>query len=236
MNLVLLFEEDGIEDGQRVRLRGRRRRHVLEIHRAKVGDELRVGFLDGATGRGRVVTLDEETLEMEVVLDAEPPPPLPVLLALALPRPPVLRRVLISATSMGVKRIVLLNASAVEKSFWQSSALESEALFHQCVLGLEQARDTRMPEILLRPRFRPFAEDELPALVGSKRGWVAEPGPISDAHRMGELPAVLAVGPESGWNAHELAGLENAGLERVSLGPRPLRVETALPALLGRFL
>jgi len=236
VNLVLLFEEDAIEGGRRVRLRGRRRRHVLEIHRAKVGDELRVGLLDGATGRGRVVALDEEVLEMEVDLDADPPPPLPLLLVLALPRPPVLRRVLIAATSMGVKQIVLLNASAVEKSFWQSKALESEALFHQCVLGLEQARDTRMPEILLRPRFRPFAEDELPSLVTGRRGWVAEPGPVSNVHLLAELPGVLAIGPESGWNDHELAGLEKAGLERVSLGPRPLRVETALPALLGRFL
>ncbi|MCS5636567.1 MAG: 16S rRNA (uracil(1498)-N(3))-methyltransferase [Myxococcota bacterium] len=236
MNLILLFEEDRIEGGERICLRGRRRQHVLEIHRAQVGDQLRVGLLGGSTGQARVVGLDEEVLEMEVVLDAEPPLPLPVFLVLALPRPPVLRRALISATSMGVKRIVLLNASAVEKSFWQSSALESDALFHQCVLGLEQARDTRPPEILLRSRFRPFVEDELPALVAGGRGWVAEPGPISEAHRMGESPAVLAVGPESGWSAYELASLGRAGLERISLGPRALRVETALPALLGRFL
>ena len=236
MNLVLLFEEDWIEGGQRVCLRGRRRRHVLEIHRVRVGDQLRVGLLGGSTGHGRVVGLDDEAVEMEVVLDAEPPPPLPVVLVLALPRPPVLRRTLISATSMGVKRIVLLNASAVEKSFWQSRALESDALFDQCVLGLEQARDTRMPEILLRPRFRPFVEDELPALLAGGRGWVGEPGPTSEARRMGESPALLAVGPESGWSAYELASLGRSGLERISLGPRALRVETALPALLGRFL
>ena len=236
MNLVLLFEEDWLEPGHRVSLRGRRRRHVLEIHRARVGDELRVGLVDGATGRGRIVRLDEEILEMEVALDEDPPPPLEVTVALALPRPPVLRRVLISMTSMGVKRIVLLNASAVEKSFWQSRALEKEAIFEQCVLGLEQARDTRMPEIWLRNRFKPFVEDELEGLVGEGRGFVAEPSGRIDVPPAVPGPILLAVGPESGWNDHELSSLARAGLEPLSLGVRPLRVETALPALIARLL
>ncbi len=236
MNLVLLLEGDWVEEGRRVRLEGRRRRHVLEIHRAGLGDELRVGRIDGATGRGRIVRLDEEALEMEISLEADPPPPLALTLVLALPRPPVLRRTLISVTSMGVKRIVLLNARAVEKSFWQSRALDEDAIFEQCVLGLEQARDTRMPEVLLRNRFRPFVEDELPAMVAGAKAVVAEPSAKADPAPGPGEPVLLAVGPESGWSDHELLGLENAGLDRISLGARPLRVETALPALLARFL
>ena len=236
MNLVLLFEEDWLEAGSRVRLEGRRRQHVLEIHRAKVGDELRVGELDGAVGVGRVTRLDADALEMEVALTDPPPPPLAVTLVLALPRPPVLRRALISATSMGVKRIVLLNASAVEKSFWQSRALREEALFEQCVHGLEQARDTRMPEIVERRRFRPFVEDELEGLIAGGRAFVAEPAAGVDPLPVVDGPALLAVGPESGWTDHEVACLERAGLDRISLGPRALRVETALPALLARLL
>ena len=236
MNLVLLFEADWLEPGSRVRLEGRRREHVLEIHRAKVGDELRVGELDGAVGIGRITRLDADALEMEVHLTDPPPPPLDVILVLALPRPPVLRRALISATSMGVKRIVLLNASAVEKSFWQSRALREEALFAQCVLGLEQARDTRMPEIVERRRFKPFVEDELEGWIAGGRAFVAEPSAELDPLPVVDGPALLAVGPESGWTDHEVACLESAGLERISLGLRALRVETALPALLARLL
>jgi RsmE family RNA methyltransferase len=235
VNLVLLFEEDWLEPGRRVSLSGRRRQHVLEIHRARVGDELCVGAVNGATGRGRIVRLDEEILEMEVTLEEEPPPPLAVTVVLALPRPPVLRRALISMTSMGVKRIVLLNARAVEKSYWTSRALEKGAILEQCVLGLEQARDTRMPEVALRERFKPFVEDELGSMVGAGRAFVAEASERVDAPLSLPGPLLLAVGPERGWNEYELSSLERAGLERLSLGVRPLRVEAALPALLARL-
>jgi 16S rRNA U1498 N3-methylase RsmE len=162
---------------------------------------------------------------------------------------------------MGDKRIILLNAGGVEKSFWQSRALAEESIFEQCLLGLEQARDTQMPQVLLRKRFMPFVEDELKGLIAGGQGFVAEPAatsapaststpastptstpastptglrtPSFPGQKVG--PALLAVGPESGWNSHELGCLESAGLERISLGVRPLRVETILPALLSRF-
>ena len=237
MNLVLIRDEDWLEGDRRVRLEGRRRRHVLEIHRAQVGDTLRVGRLEGAVGQGRITRVDEHGLEMEVRLDADPPPPLNITVVLALPRPPVLRRTLISLTSMGVKRIVLLNADGVEKSFWQSRALDAEAIFAQCVLGLEQARDTRMPQGVCRKRFRPFVEDELEEWIAGGRAFVAEPAQTSTfASSVPGAPVLLAVGPESGWSAYELARLEKAGLERISLGIRPLRTETALPALVARLV
>jgi len=246
VNLVLLEDEDfvgggvgvanGEGEGDRIRLTGRRLQHVRDVHRAERGDVLRVGRLGGRVGRGRVTLLDESALEMEIELDGEPPPPLDVTLTLALPRPPVLRRVLIAATSMGVKRIVLHNASAVEKSFWQSHALEEAAIRAQLVLGLEQARDTLLPDVVLCRRFRPFAEDELPRWLGDRAGWLAHPNAAASSLGEGARPGLIAVGPESGWNEFELERLHAAGLRAVSLGPRPLRVETAIPALLARLL
>ena len=86
MNLILLLPDDDIDSSGRVRLRGRRLRHVLEVHRAAAGDELRVGLLGGGIGTGRVLLLTPEVLEMEVHLDRTPPPPLPLTFILALPR------------------------------------------------------------------------------------------------------------------------------------------------------
>ncbi len=234
MNMILLFEGDWVESGRRVRLGRRRRKHILQIHRASLGDEPRVGELGGRTGQGRITFIDDEILEMDVVLDAEPPPASQTTLVVALPRPPVLRRLLIAVTSMGIKKIVLLNARSVEKSFWQSRALIEEALFDQCVLGLEQARDTRPPEVWLRPRFKHFVEDELADLLADGTGFLAHPEERGDRLAEGSQPALLAVGPEAGWSDYELAALEATGLERISLGIRALRVETAVPALLAR--
>ena len=43
MNLILLFQDDFIDNTGVVRLEGRRLKHVLDVHRASIGDELFVG-------------------------------------------------------------------------------------------------------------------------------------------------------------------------------------------------
>jgi 16S rRNA (uracil1498-N3)-methyltransferase len=234
MNLILLFDDDFLGPGQ-VRLRGRRLQHVTEVHRAKVGEELTVGVAGGRIGRGLVTRLDAEGLEMRITLDRDPPPPLALTLVLALPRPKVLNRVLASVTSLGVKRIVLVNAWRVEKSYWKSPRLSDENLLAQRVLGLEQARDTVLPVLELRRFFRTFVEDELPALAQGTLALAAHPGATTACPRNASGAVTLVVGPEGGWIAEEVASLERAGMTLVSLGERILRVETAVAALIARI-
>jgi RsmE family RNA methyltransferase len=235
MNLILLFPDDMVTD-VRARITGRRLRHVLDVHRAGVGDDLVVGLLGGRIGRGRVTRLDEAVLDMDVRFDREPPAKLPLTVILALPRPKVLRRVLHSLSVMGVGRIVLVNAARVEKSYWQTPFLAADAIERQLVLGLEQSRDTVLPDVLLRQRFRPFVEDELPGMVRGSLALVAHPGASSSCPRNVRGPAALAVGPEGGFVPFEIETLASRGFTPVSLGERVLNVETAIPALMGRLM
>jgi len=235
MNLILLFQNDFIDNTGVVRLEGRRLKHVLEVHCASIGDELCVGVLNGQIGIGKVVTLSQSVLEMEVRLDRLPPATLPMTLVIALPRPKVLRRVLRSVSAMGVKRIILLNCFRVEKSYWQSPFLSSEALNEQLVLGLEQARDTVLPEVQLRPLFKPFVEDELPGLLAGTYPLVAHPITATPCPRGIDRPVTLAIGPEGGFLPYELEKLVAAGFTVVNAGERILNVETAVPALISRL-
>jgi RsmE family RNA methyltransferase len=225
VNLILLFEEDFVAP-DRVRLSGRRREHVLAAGR----DEFVVGVAGGKIGRGRVIN---DEVEMQVLLDRDPPPPLDITIILALPRPKVLNRVVAAAASMGVKRLYLINAWRVEKSYWKSPRLAEDNLRLQAILGLEQARDTILPKVELRRLFRPFVEDELPSLA-SGRMLVAHPYAAAACPPVLDPPLTLAVGPEGGFIEQELDSLTRIGFEPVTLGPRILRVETAIPALLGR--
>ncbi len=237
MNLVLLEEGELDSPGPacRARLRGRRARHIVDVHRAQPGSGLRVGVVGGRVGRATVVRVDEDEVELECTLEAVPPPPLPCTLLLALPRPKVLRRVLGAVAAFGVKRIVLFGACRVEKSYWQSPLLGERAIREELLVGLEQARDTVLPSVELRRLFRPFVEDELAALAAGSRLLVAHPDEASDCPRSVTTPVTLVVGPEGGFVDFELALLSEAGARSVSLGVRPLRVEHAVAALLGRL-
>jgi RsmE family RNA methyltransferase len=226
MNLLLLFPEDFITE-TRVKVIGRRRDEIARIG----GDTLRVGVINGRCGTGKIIGPGE----LDVHLDSDPPPPIPLTLVLALPRPKVLNRVIAGAASMGIKRIFLINAWRVEKSYWKSPRLSADNIRMQCILGLEQARDTVMPQVELRRFFRPFVDEELPAIAKGTLALVAHPGAAAECPRDVKRAVTLAVGPEGGFIAEEVASLERVEFQAVNFGPRILRVETAIPALVGRL-
>ncbi|MFL9813637.1 16S rRNA (uracil(1498)-N(3))-methyltransferase [Stutzerimonas sp. VN223-3] len=234
MNLLLLETADFVA-ADRVILRDRRLKHIQDVHRAEAGESLRIGLLGGDMGQGRLLRLDANEAELEIALNQPPPAKLPITLLLALPRPKMLRRVLQTVTTMGVPRLVLLNSYRVEKSFWQTPFLEPAAIREQLLLGLEQARDTVLPDVTIEKRFKPFVEDRLPQLASGTRGLLGHPGDYPACPRALDEPVTLAIGPEGGWIPYEVDKLAAAGLQPVQLGERILRVETAVSALLARL-
>lgn len=234
VNLLILEPEDLVGPDLAC-LRGRRLEHVRAVHRARPGQRLKAGLLNGPMGEAEVLVLDDDRLELSLCLDAPPPPKLPLTLVVALPRPKVVNRVVASAASLGVARLVFVNAWKVEKGYWTSPKLSGENLRHQTILGLEQARDTVLPDVRLARLFRPFVEEELPALLAGAEGLIAHPGAMEACPRGVECPHLVALGPEGGWIDAEVRSLVQAGLRPVDLGPRILRTETALAALIGRL-
>jgi RsmE family RNA methyltransferase len=232
---LLLFDAAEREGDDRVRIRGRRALHLREVFEAAAGHVLPVGEIDGRLGTGTVLHLDGDEALLAVTLERDPPPRLPLVLVLALPRPKMLRRLLRAVAEFGVSDLVLINSERVEKSFWQSELLADSALRDYCLAGAAQARDTRLPAVTLRRRFRPFAEDELPALCAGRQALVAHPGATLPCPASPAGPLLLAIGPEAGFNSFEVGLLQAAGCTPVSLGLRTLRVETALVAALGRL-
>ncbi len=235
MNCLLIEPHEIEADSRRVRLSGRRRRHAREILRAAVGDTLRVGLVGGRLGVGRVVGLDPEVLELDVTFVDPPPAKRPVCLVLALPRPPVFRRLLATVASLGVERLLIVATARTEKSFWQSHATSADAIRERLLLGLEQARDTVVPEVTLHRYFEPLVEQVLPSWVAGRSAFVAHPGAASVCPHAVEGPITLFVGPEGGLVDYEIERLTGIGFEAVSLGSRAIRVEPVVPMLLGRL-
>jgi RsmE family RNA methyltransferase len=233
---LLLLEPDEIGPDGTARLTGRRAVHALEVLGAAPGRSVRAGVLGGRLGDAEVLAAAAGEVVLRPRLDRDPPPPSPVSLLLALPRPKVLRRVLQACAAMGLKRIVLLGSWRVERSYFGSPFLEPDAVRAELCLGLEQGRDTALPEVRVRRLFKPFVEDELDELFPPQR-LLAHPGdlPMLERVEVRPEPAALAIGPEGGWTAYEADALAARGFARFSLGPRPLRVEAAVAYAVGQL-
>lgn len=232
--------------------------HVRSVLRKGAkGDMLRAGVIDvGLWDEAPVLVSDNGGVVIEFPQEKmKPLPPAPsITLILAVPRPKVLVRLLPQIASLGVRRIVLVNAYKVERCYFDSDVIRNEKIARDALLdGVMQAGvDAFVPSIMVEKRLKVFLEDKLPLVVSPTAVRIlAEP----DAHgkRIGDVvcearfdgasgtntsnsprEVVLAVGPEGGWMPREISMMEaNFGFHRVTLGSRILRTDAAVIVLLG---
>lgn len=236
MNLVIV-EPGEADDRGFIKLRGSRAAHIIAVLGATPGQTIRVGLLDGPLGRAEVRAVSGEEVELQCSFDPVAPPRPAVDLLLALPRPKVLRRLWAQLAALGVGHIMLTNAERVERNYFDTHVLTPECYRPLLIEGLQQARDTRLPEVSVHRRFKVLVEDHLDGLTNARLRIMADPSAdrsVSEAigGRRGQR-VVLAVGPEGGWNDYERSLLQDHGFQLVGMGPRTLRTDTACISLLA---
>jgi 16S rRNA (uracil1498-N3)-methyltransferase len=235
MNIILITKEDIITD-KKVRLAGRRAEHVIDVLKPEIGESLKIGIINGMIGKGKIIAKDDNSVEIEVYdLSENPPEAIAATLILAMQRPKTLRKVIQSATAMGVKKFYIIESWKVEKSYWNSPLLKTEKLEEQAILGLEQAGDTILPEFIIKRRFKPFVEDELPGILGGAEGLIAHPYVDEKFPVDIQKEVVITVGPEGGFTEYEVDKMKESGMKPVSLGKRILRSEFAVTAILAKL-
>ena len=236
MNLILLDPGEVGDDGE-VRLSGGRATHLLGVLKVAPGHEVRVGILGGPRGLGRVTSRADGTVELRCTFESKTPPRPWVDLLLALPRPKVMRRLWAQLAALGVGQIILTNAARVERNYFDTHVLTPECYRPLLVEGLQQARDTQLPQVSIHRQFKVLIEDELDGLFPSGLRLAAHPGPEKPVtavlRERGDARVLLAIGPEGGWNDFELHLLEAHGFQAVGMGARTLRSDTACIALLA---
>lgn len=225
-----------MNDSGIVVLSDHRARHVAEVLKTPEGGFVQVGLIDGPRGRAVVREQQSDRVVLQCSFhDAIPPRPA-VDLLLALPRPKVMRRLWAPIASLGVGRIVLTNAARVERNYFDTHVLQPEIYRALLIEGLQQARDTRVPEVLIRKQLKPFIEDELNVLFPGRQRFMADPEAKTGFRDM-EIRSgdrvLLAVGPEGGWVDYERELLARNGFRAFRVGPRILRTDTACIALLA---
>ncbi|MEB6667412.1 16S rRNA (uracil(1498)-N(3))-methyltransferase [Acinetobacter vivianii] len=234
MNIVLL-EPDHIFNNDVWQIDNPRQLQHLRQHlELNVGDTLKVGIRQELRYLTEVLEISEQHIIVRPIQADRVPEKLPVHLILALPRPKVLRRIIMDAVTVGVERISLIHSYRVDKSYWQTPFLQQ--LDDYVTLGLEQAGDTIAPEIQLYKRFKPFVEDVLPTWINAERpAYVAHPYAEQHMPYAIQHGCSLIIGPEGGFIPYEIELLKKNGCQAMSIGNRILRTETAVSNILGRL-
>jgi RsmE family RNA methyltransferase len=221
MNLVL-FErgEETVPLGKE----DPRGRHITEVLKAKEGSFLTAGIVNGPIGRMEILGIEEKKISFLFIPEKDPPPLHPLQLIIGAPRPLVTKRLLKDLSSLGVGTLHFVTAELCEKSYLESAVWKTGEYLRYLKQGAEQSVSTLLPEVHLYPRL----EICLKALPPHRSGIVLDPEEKKNRLQNlppGNLPLVLAVGPERGWVRSEISRFEAEGFLSAGLGQRILRTE-----------
>jgi RsmE family RNA methyltransferase len=233
---LILFEAGEVSVDGTVALSGARADHVIKVLNVAPGHVVRVGIIDGGSGVATVTSLGHGTVGLHCRFETTTPPRPPVDLLLALPRPKVMRRLWAQLAALGVGQIILTNAARVERHYFDTHVLTAGCYRPLLIEGLQQARDTRLPQVSIHKQFKVLVEDHLDGLFPTGLRLAADPRCETRLSEVVPTQArsriLLAVGPEGGWNDFELNLLAAHRFQAVGMGPRTLRSDTACIALL----
>lgn len=233
MNIVLLGPRQTTNEIWSITAQ-RQLQHLHAHVGVHVGDTLKVGIRGGKRYLTEVVEVSEQRIQVKALYEEAVPQKLPVTLIVALPRPKVLRRLIMDSVTLGVEKIILLHSYRVDKSYWQTPFLQQ--LDQYITLGLEQAGDTIAPDIQCYKRFKPFVEDVLPNLISADcPAYVAHPYTELAMPNTIQHPCSIVIGPEGGFIPYEIDLLEKNGCQARHLGNRIIRTETVIAYVLGRL-
>jgi 16S rRNA (uracil1498-N3)-methyltransferase len=228
MRVTRLHVESPLAVGARLALPEAAAGHLLRVLRAQAGDACVLFNGDGHDYDARIVATGKRDAEVEILAARAigNESPLRIVLLQALARGEKMDWILQKATELGVAAIVPVASERSEVRLEGERAGKRSAHWRSVVASAcEQSGRATMPAVAA-PVPLADAMDGLPA--GARR-LLLDP---QAAHGMGTLDVpddgiVLAIGPEGGWSARDLATLRGNGFEGLRLGPRVLRTETA---------
>lgn len=227
MNRIIFRAE---EIGEPIRRSDRRFRHIFRVLKARPGDCLNAGILNGNLGLIRIEHADKTCITYSFLPQGPPPSLLPITLICGLPRPQQVKRILRDCTSMGVARIWFPETELGEKSYRDSPIWDRRRWQRLVIDGLEQSGGTLMPDV------RPFESlvsclDEMdpgtPAIVLDRKDAASDSLKNYLEHWNSPESITIIAGSERGWTQTERVQMGSAGLRSLHMGQRILRTDTA---------
>jgi len=223
--------------------------HIQNILKLTVNDKVRMGIVNHGLTDGVLTSINDSYnislgLYDKLIKILDTPC---VDLILAVPRPLRLERMIPIIASLGIRRLYLIAANKVEKDYFGSHLFRRPKELNKLLLeGLSQASNNYiLPEIHIRKNFQKFIKDELPILFEENSNrFIAHPYSIdnmnSTVKRLFDYDkdirtkcAVIAIGPEGGWEDEEVTSFLKHDFQQITLGNHILRTDVAVTVTLG---
>ncbi len=212
-------------------LTGAEAHHLLHVMRVKAGAH--VALFDGSGWQFDAVVQRIGRSEVELAIagrqEIDREASIAVSLGVALPKGDRQRWLVEKVVELGVARLVPLET---ERGVAQPVENALERLQRAVIEASKQCGRNRLMEIAEPKAWRAFLDEGRNADCRL----VAHPGQVPLGRPSPSDIAFLAVGPEGGFTAEEVALAIAQGWQAVDLGPRILRVETAAVALAARVI
>lgn len=210
-------------------------RHLVQVLRMSTGERLTVFNGEGGEYAAELVDVARRSarLRIEVHDPVSREAPLTVTIAQCVSKGERMDYALQKATELGAAAFApLLSVRGVVKLDGERWEKKVEHWRGVVVGAAEQSGRTRVPVVTAPERFETYVANAQPGLK-----LILAPGGDS---RLSALPAVgeitALIGPEGGFDETELSLAARHGWQRLALGPRILRTETAPVALLAALL
>ncbi len=217
-------------------LHGDQAQHLSRVLRAQPGMEFDV-IAGGRAWLARIASIDRDSVQFTLLQELETAPALPVTLLLSVFKFDRMEWAIEKAVELGCSRIVPIIAERTEKHLAQAAGKRAERWRRLTLEAAKQSRRSDLPEISDPARLAAMlaaAEQAGPLRILLSE--TEEDHPLLRILQENADPAqgiMLAIGPEGGWTAAEIALFVRDGWQSASLGPRILRVETAVIAALA---
>jgi 16S rRNA (uracil1498-N3)-methyltransferase len=215
-------------------LTGEQAEHLARVLRAEPGqiyDVVAGGFLHRAEITSVRPSSSAQAAEVIFTLheELESDTALPLHLLLAIFKFDHMEWAIEKATELGVERITPIVARRTEKHLALAAAKRVERWRRIVLEAAKQSRRTTIPEIADPATLSAALKSEESAtrILLSETEQITTLVDVLSALPQKEAPVALAIGPEGGWTAEEMALFTAHEWRHVTLGPRILRAETA---------
>lgn len=211
-------------------LLGQNAAHLARVLRARAGQEYDI-VCGEQLRRGTVVSVSAERVEFALGDELEGGAVREIVLVAAIYKFDRMEWAIEKCTELGVTRIVPVVTRRTDAHLAAGAGKRVERWRRIAHEAAQQSRRLAVPQIDEPVKLREALTVEAPTRLLLNENEQSEK--ICDALKKSSGAVALAVGPEGGWTAEEIAEFDAAGWQSVTLGATILRAETAAMAALA---